>query len=282
MLRGLAEGHGIRFEYADVTGPALELERRHLSGPAAGDELARSLTAVALISADLGREDERVSVQMRVDGPLGGLLVEAAFDGGLRGYTQRKILDGLDGRTDLRPEEVLGAHGSMAVLRSTPQEVLATSHVRASPPGVRDLLARYFNLSQQTPTAVELYLSRDEGLELTRAVGLVAEKMPDGDTERFVEVLERFNDGAVREALSDSSDLDQLSTVFRLDRMIAVTDRRELRFACHCSREKVAEVLRTMPAAERAEMIAQDRSQHVTCHLCGEDYVFSPEEMRAL
>ena len=280
LLRGLSAATNLRFTYVDVTATAREAEQRHLAGPVAGQVLGQALAAVTLISADLGAADERISLQVRADGPVGGLLVEAAAHGGLRGFTNRKTLDALDGAPEPDPAAALGDHGQMQVLHSSSTKVLFTSQVQASPASLATLLARYHNQSLQTPSAVELRVEA-AGDRLGRAVGLTAEKMPDGDTEAFVRVLERFNERAVLARLGESRGLADFAELFTLPDL-EVRETRALAFRCDCDEDKILGVLRTLPRGELVEIAESGEPQEVTCHFCGDTYKVAPEEIQTL
>jgi len=49
---------------------------------------------------------------------------------------------------------------------------------------------------------------------------------------------------------------------------------------CTCSRERVASVLNSFPAEERASMVDNNRVA-VTCEFCGRLYEFEPAEIAA-
>jgi molecular chaperone Hsp33 len=118
-----------------------------------------------------------------------------------------------------------------------------------------------------------------------RAVGVIAQKLPDstGDasTEKFVEVLERFNDGRVHESLRASGGvLDVGSTLGVADLVVVGTG--PLSFACRCSRERVNAVLALLPRTDLEEMLAEAEPQTVVCHFCGETYRVGRDEIARL
>jgi len=281
VARALSAHHGIRLALADVTGPAQELERRHLSGPAASTVLAEALVAAALLTLHLKSEDEAISFQLTVDGPLRGVLAEVWGGGALRGYTQRKLLPEHDGVGAIDRRAVLGERGTMTVLHSSPEKVIYSGTVSATPPDVRLAMARWYNQSQQTPAAVELYTRTDSEAFLARASGAVAEKLPGGDTERFVEVLERFHDGTVRRALADGATVEALGALVGLDDLRELEEH-PLRFGCRCSRERVESAVIALPREDLREMIAEGREHEVICHFCSQLYRLGPEELKAL
>jgi len=284
LQRALSDRYGLRFIYADVTASASTLAGRHLTGPVAARSLSQALVAAALLSSDLENEGEAISIQWRVNGPLQGILVEASFGGKLRGYTFRKTLGDLDSAASLHPAEILGTDGHMTVLHSMPRQLLYSGVVAASPPDVERNLARYFNQSRQTPTAVAIRVELD-GDRPGRAVGVVAQKLPDasGDasTEKFVDVLERFNDGRVNEALASTAAIVDVGSAVDV-RDLVVVGAGPLAFACRCSRERVNAVLALLPKADLEEMAAESEPQTVVCHFCGETYLVGRDEIALL
>jgi len=275
LIKGLAREHGIRFLYVDVTRAAREANLRHESGRTAAKVLAQALAGAALLSADASTPDECTSFQMMVDGPLGGLLVEATGAGTLRGYTHKKTAPQFDSAEIPDVREALGRGGVVNVITSTPDKVLYSGQVEATPPDVRTALARYYNNSLQAPAAVELFVSFP-GAGTGRAVGLVAEKMPNGDTETFVEILERFQDRSVLQHLESANPDGQLWSVFELPGVETV-DTRPLAFACRCSPERAVAALSALSTEEIREAIDGPGHHEITCQMCSETYILESE-----
>lgn len=278
--RGFSERTGIRVFYVDVTQTAITLEQRHLSGPTAGRILGEAVAAVALLSAELESDDESVSLQIKTDGPIGGAMADASGAGNLRAYTHQKILNQFDGEEKADLSAVMGAGGQMAVIRSNSKRILSVGQVSARPPSLRVGLARYYNDSQQTPTAVELYTLSREGY-LKRAVGIVADRMPGGDQEAFCSILERFNSGAVLRFLDSSEGVLDFKELFAVDDLVS-RSKRDLQFGCNCNYDKIAQAISTLPDDEIREILGANHSQRVTCHFCGEVYTVREETLREI
>lgn len=280
LIKGISIKSKIRFTYVDVTVSAKALEARHLSGPTAGMVLAEALAAAALLSSDTSSEDESVSMQIKVSGPLGGLVVEAMNSGGLRGYTNVKVINELDGYNTINSSAALGEQGSASIIKSLPGKVLNQAQFDINPPSIRTILARFFNHSMQIPTAAEINVVSDTS-GLISARGITAERMPDGDHDVFIRILERFEDGSVKQHLNNSPDLQSLARVLELND-ISEKIQRSLLFACRCSRNKAEQILTTLPDNELLEMINDGKSHVIHCHMCGEDYSIPPEIIKKL
>jgi molecular chaperone Hsp33 len=278
-LDALSPATRIRVAFAEVTMAAKALEARHLCGPAAGCVLGEGLAAAALLAVDL-RPDEAVSLHLRVSGPVQGLMVEARGDGSLRGYTHRKILDALDGGDAIRAADALGDAGQAHILTSAPGRVLNRASFAANPPWLRMVLARYWNHSLQRPAGAELAVRSSAG-GLIAARGIVAERMPDGDHDAFVRVLERLTAGTVGAALAAPEAAGRLAAILDLPDL-EVRSRLALRFHCACSAEKAAAVLEALPREELAQIAAAGQPQSVLCHMCGRAHEVASESIRQL
>jgi len=280
LIKAISPGAKIRFASVDVTMAAKALEARHLSGPTASMALAEGLVAAALLAADSASADEALMLRVNASGPIGGLMVEAMGDGSLRGFTNTKILNALDGRDVLATDEAWGDSGSAQVLTSTPGKILNQAALNVNPPRMTYVLARYFNHSMQVPTACEVWVRADSG-GLIAARGFVAQRMADSDQEAFVRVLEQFEAGSVREILARASDCLAFRECFVLSD-IEVRETRPLMFKCRCTRERTLAVLKTLSRDELEGLIECDESQNITCHMCGDTHVATPADVRTI
>ncbi len=284
LEKGITAETRIRVTVADCTMAAKALEARHLSGPVAAQALAEGLVGVALLSADAATDDEAWMLRVHAKGPLEGLLVEATGAGHLRGFTNRKILPGLDEREPVDTEEAWGPSGSVQIVSTRPGRILNQAVLQVNPPHIHTVLARYFTSSMQIPTGCAIVVRADDGGVLS-ARGLLAQKMPDSDTDAFIEVLEAMEEKRVEACLATRSVPENLEPVLAVLPGMAgwkVREQRPLAFRCRCTKERVLRVLTTLEDAELEEMIGQQKVQDVTCHMCGENYRAHVEDLKAV
>lgn len=280
LLQGLAASRHLALTVVDVTDTARLLERRHLSGPTAGRILAEALCAGAIASANLDQPDERVCLRFEADGPVGGCTVDINAGGELRGFTNIKVLNDLDGDDAAPLAQAWGGHGRVSVVQSTSRRVSYSAVLRLDPPDVRVALAKYFNESLQRPAAVTLFAASKGGY-VDKAIGVLAEKMPDATSEDFVPLLEAFDDRRVQALLAGNFDWQRLTALPGLEDL-SVRSVRELKFGCACSRERVIGSLAALERAELEQIDREGQGQEANCHFCGKDYRITPEEIREL
>jgi molecular chaperone Hsp33 len=89
--------------------------------------------------------------------------------------------------------------------------------------------------------------------------------------------------GTCRDAELTDPALDPDALLFRLfhEEGVRVYPAQKLEARCRCSRERIEQVLRTLPADDLEHLVV-DGVVEVTCEFCSTHYGFSHEEIAAL
>ena len=233
----------------DVTSAAQELARGHLAGPTAAHYLTEALASVALLGGEMSEEDETVILQAKCSGPLGGYNVECTAQGTLRGYTEKKVLDGFDGLGKPKDRMVLGDQ-QIQVTRSVPGKILSQ--------GISTSLDGYLAGSLQRKACIRTEVAVSDEVEILEARGVMVEILPDsarGELEM-----------SSCSGLSSSSRKILDSFGFPRAELRKTTP---LRFACRCSPDRATQMLAALSEEERK---ALPSTIDITCHMCGRTY----------
>lgn len=240
-------------------------------------ELLGEATAAAALFTGHAKVDGRLSVQLRGGGRLRTLFAECTAAGTLRGIARLAEDDHTPVSRDLRE---LGP-GAMLAITIENRGAAGREPVRYQ--GVvaleaDDLAAafeQYFRQSEQLPT--RLLLAGGAGC----AAGLMLQKLPgdEGDEDGWNRASALFDTLRPDELLQWPAET-LLTRLFHEEGVRLLGDK-PLRFACSCSRERVAAMLQSLGLAEaRATVIGG--SAQVRCEFCGQAYRFGPEEIEAL
>ena len=240
----------------DVTTAAQELARGHLCGPTSAHYLAEALAAVALLGAETSEKDEVVSLQMKCDGPLGGLNVECSAEGALRGYTEKKILDEFDGMGTPKDSAVLGAR-QIQVTRSVPGRILSQ--------GISNSLDGYLAGSLQRRAVVRLAAEVTDEVQVVTARGLLVEALPDCDIGA-VPAIGQLMDAKTKLALTVAS--RNLLNKLGLGRA-ELKKSSPLKFMCRCSPDRAVAMLGALSDEEKKNL---PPTIDITCHMCGRTF----------
>ena len=235
----------------DVTGAAQELARGHLAGPTGAYYLTKALAAVALLGGEMSEKDETVILQAKCSGPLGGYNVECTAAGTLRGYTEKKILDGFDGMGRPKDRMVLGDQ-QIQVTRSVPGKILSQ--------GISTSLDGYFAGSLQRKACLKTEASVSDEVEILEARGILVEDLPDAKGPMTC----CRTDDLKSLAVASRNILKQLGL-----EKAELRKTTPLRFACRCSPDRAVAMLAALSDEERKTL---PPTLDITCHMCGKTF----------
>lgn len=235
----------------DVTSAAQELARSHLAGPTSTHFLTDALASVALLGGEMSEKDETVILQMKCQGPLGGLNVECTAAGTLRGYTEKKVLDEFDGQGKPDSRKVIGV-AQYQVTRSVPGRVLSQ--------GISTSIDGYLAGSLQRKACIRTEVVVSDEVEILEARGILIEDLPDAKGElKCCHVTDPKS-----LAVASRNILKQLGL-----EKAELRKTTPLKFACRCSPDRAIAMLAALSDEERA---ALPPTIDITCHMCGKTF----------
>ena len=236
--------------------------------------LGETCAAAALFTAH-AKIDGRLSVQLRGTGSLRTLFAECTAAGTLRAiaHYDEPLPSPLTPRA-FGPGSILAI-----TIESTPPGASETTRYQGLVGLEADSLAEafeaYFDQSEQLPTRL-LLSGHGE-----RVAGMMIQQLPGGhgDPDGWNRVEALFETLGGEELAAEPVE----TVLWRLfhDEEAKVLDRRPLAFACSCSRERVADMLRSLgPDEARAAMAGGQVEVH--CDFCGQAYRFEHDEIEGL
>lgn len=271
----LLEGAGVRGVRVHLGEAWRQVRERDAYPTAVAGLLGEALAASALFTGH-AKVDGRLSVQLRGAGALRTLFAECTAAGTLRGIA-RLAEDAGPVPRDLR---ALGdAVLAITIENPAPGPGREPTRYQGLVALEADTLAvafeGYFRQSEQLPT--RLLLAADA----QHAAGLMLQKLPgdDGDEDGWRRAGALFDTLSAQELLQTPGQ-PLLTRLFHEDAP-RLLGGRPLRFACSCSRERVAATLRALGSAEaRAAVI--DGHARIRCEFCGQEYRFDRAGIDAL
>jgi molecular chaperone Hsp33 len=282
LQRFVFERERVRGEFVRLDATWREVRRRREYPEVVRGALGELTAASVLLAATLKFEGGALVLQIQGGHPVDLLVVECQADLSLRAMAR------WDGGL---PE--LGSHPTLHDLAGGGRCALTIDpgRGRASYQGVVPLegrttaqvLERYMARSEQIATLFSLAASEE------RAAGLLIQKLPeaggratpDADPDLWNRVG-HLAATLTRAELLELPGRDILRRLFHHEDL-RLFETMPVRFACRCSRERVAGLIRMVGADEVRQALADRGTIDVTCEFCGERYAVSREEaQRAL
>jgi molecular chaperone Hsp33 len=286
LVRATALDGLVRAFAIDATDVVNEIVRRHSTAPVATAALGRLSIGALLFGALLKEETHMVTIRMQGDGPAGTLLASANANGGVRGLVsnpQPDVEQVRNGKLNVRA--AVGTSGYLTVTRDLGlgQPYVGTVEIVSGEVG--EDLAHYLARSEQTPSAVGIgVFVQPDGLA-EAAGGYLVQLMP-GITGRDAASIEQTLHGLPHPTTmlrSGDAPEDILARVFGTG--MQILDTRDVRFECHCSRDRAERAIRMLGRQAIVEMIdegAQRGGAEVTCEFCRERYLIPLADLRSM
>jgi molecular chaperone Hsp33 len=144
-------------------------------------------------------------------------------------------------------------------------------------------IASYYATSEQIPTVCSLGVLVNPDLTVKAAGGFLVQLLPFAD-EKCIDTIEK-NVAKIRPV---SAMLDEGITPEEIANMLLEglepneLDTAHPVYKCDCSRERTERVLISIGKDELKSIADEGKDTAVSCHFCGREYVFTPDEIRKL
>ena len=283
IVRATAANHQIRAFAISSTNTIEEARQRHNTSPIATVALGRLMSAGAMMGAMMKGDDDIITIQIKGDGPIGGLTVTADAKANVKGYVNNpEVMLPLNSAGQLDVEKALGI-GVLSVIKDiglkepyVGDTILVTSDVTQD-------ITYYFATSEQVPTSVGLNVIMSKDNTVKSAGGFIIQLLPDA-SEEIISALEKKIKEVknvttmLEHGYTPEQMLEELLGEFGLD----ILDKIPTQFYCNCSKERMSRALISIGRKELSSLIEEGRTIEVNCHFCGSHYNFDVEELKDL
>ena len=254
--------------FAATTKELVETAREHHNtSPVATAALGRLLTAGAMMGSMMKNETDMLTLQVRGDGPLGGITVTADSKGDVKGYVNNPdvMLPPKNGKLDVGGAVGIGL---LQVIKDmglkepySGQTILVSSEIAED-------LTYYFANSEQVPSSVGL------GVLMEKDKTMVSQKLHDEIEENLKNIT------SVTDHLKKGETPEQILEILLGNLGLEITDTMPTRFYCNCSKERVEKAVISVGKKEIQDMIDEGKDIEVKCHFCNTAYKYTVDELK--
>ncbi len=274
-----ATADGVRIYALNTTNLVREAAKKHGCSHLASAALGRAMNGALLLAATM-KDNERISLRLKGDGPLGEVVADAEGTC-VRGYVENPdaFLPLKNGKLDVGGG--IG-QGNIIVTRYLQNAEPFTGYCELQDGEIASDLTKYLYVSEQTPTSVALGVLVDKEGEVTASGGFFIQAMP-GCAD---EVLEKLENNVnlmpyVTQLLEIGYTPQKMIEIIGRGLDVDIKETVPVSFKCRCSRERILTALGSLDAKSLAEL-AQDKVTEAHCQFCNTTYEFSQEEVQQL
>lgn len=280
IVRATAANGQVR-AFAAITRETVEEARQHHgTSPVATAALGRLLTAGTMMGSMMKNETDMLTLQVRGDGPIGGITVTADSKGDVKGYVENPdvMLPPKNGKLDVGGAVGIGL---LQVIKDmglkepySGQTILVSSEIAED-------LTYYFANSEQVPSSVGLGVLMEKDNTVKTAGGFIIQMMPFAEDATISQIEENLKlVTSVTELLDKGYTPEQLLEELLGNVGLEITDTMPTRFYCNCSKERVEQAVASVGKKDIQEMINDGKPIEVKCHFCNTAYHYSVEELK--
>ncbi len=284
LVRAMLGDNQARLFALRTTDVVREAATNHQMTPVAAAALGRALTMGLVLGAML-KGEETISIQIKGDGPLMGIVLSANSRGEVKGYVGNPRVE-LPAREDGKLD--VGAavgKGNLYVIRDLGLKEAYQGTVPLQTGEIGEDFAYYFTNSEQVPSAVGLgVLVGTDGLPLASG-GIIVQLLPDAiNDEQFISALEErlSKMAAVSSVFAQEQSVEQIVESIFSGIPIRFIDKQAVKFLCDCSWERFEEALVTLGAEELQELVDGGETIETICHFCSKRYQFTVDQLKSV
>jgi len=264
------------------TNTCKELTKVHDLSPIVSVALGRLCGGALLMSTDLKSQNSKLSVTIKSDGNLSGMVAVCNSDSMVKAYPSNPHIATNykeDGRLDIA--KAVGK-GTLTVIKDLGLKEPYIGKTELLTGEIAEDLAAYFMYSEQTPTVISLGVKLDKN-GISHAGGLMVRLLP-GAGDEMVSYIEKralgFPD--VTWLYEEGFTPHQIIDLFMGDPDIKYLQVKECGYRCTCSFERMSANLMTLGKAELMELSLTPEGINLECHFCNKNYQFKKEDLKKL
>ena len=283
IVRATAGNGSIR-AFAATTRDLVQHAREvHHTSPVASAALGRMLTAAAMMGTMLKGDKDLLTLQVRGEGPLQGIVVTSDSKAQVKGYVFNpgvEVPDLIPGK--LNVSGAIGA-GHMSIIKDIGMREPYAGKIELVTGEIAEDLTYYFAQSEQTPSAIGLGVLVETDTSIRRAGGFIIQLLPDA-TDEMIDRLEKklATIPYVADLLDMGATPEDILQMILGDFDLKIMDKIPTTFYCNCTRERVEKALISIGKEELEKIIREDKKANLHCHFCSKEYDFNEEQLVAL
>lgn len=283
IVRATAGNAQIR-AFVATTKEMVEAAREaHNTSPVITAGLGRLLTAGSIMGTMLKGDKDILTLQIKGDGPVKGLIVTADSKGNVKGYAkepQVMLPANAIGKLD-----VAGAVGKgfLYVSKDLGLKEPYVGQTALQTGEIAEDLTYYFVTSEQTPSSVGLGVLMNHNNTVRQAGGFVIQLMPFAEEEVIEQLEHNLSEiTSVTALFEEGNSPEDILNIIMKGLQPEIMEKIPIRFHCNCDKRRVEQALISIGKKELAEILEEGKDIELNCHFCNTNYTFTIAELQKI
>lgn len=246
--------------------------------------LGRTLIMTAIMSSKLKDKDNRITVQIKGDGPIGSIVTCGNSNLDIKGYVS--VPDVELPLNDIGKLDVAKAVGKgyLNVIKDIGLKEPYIGYSNLVTSEIAEDFAYYFVTSEQTPCAVALGVNISKENKVDMAAGYIIEPLPDC-SEDIIDIIEsiNMNISSVTGLMMDLDNMDDVAKTITGDNNIVCIEELNLSYKCDCSTSRIDKTIIALGKDEAFKILEENNNKiEVNCNFCNKTYKYNKEMVEKL
>lgn len=282
LVKFMSHADMVTITCVDSTELVEKARKIHKMNPTPTAALGRTLTMGVMMGAMLKGENEKVTLQIIGDGPVGSILVVANSRAEVKGYVSNAMAEAESVKEGKLNVAGIVGNGNLNVIKDIGLKDPYVGNVPLQTGEIAEDFAYYYAVSEQVPSAVALGVLVNKNGTVKRAGGYLLQILPDTPDEIISLIEKRLADvKPITEMLESGMTLEEIADYISDDLNTRVMEEIIPSWNCDCSRERMEKALITIGKADLEEL-QKDKETQLECHFCNKKYVFTSEDIKEL
>lgn len=281
VLRGADKGLNVRIFAAKTTDMVEKARKIHNTTPLASAALGRSLTAGAIMGLMLKGEKDKLTLQIKGDGPIKSIVIVANSKGITKGYVSNPAVDlPLNKKGKLDVSKAVG-DGKLTVIKDLNLKEPYIGKSNLVNGEIAEDLTAYFTYSEQQPSAVGLGVLVDRDCSIMASGGFILQVMPNAQDEVLSKIESNLrNVSNISKLISMGKEPQDIINMILDGLEPIVFEKKEIDYKCDCSKDRLEKALIAIGEKDLKEILEEDKKAELTCHFCNTNYIFDEQDLK--
>ncbi|MBF2516504.1 Hsp33 family molecular chaperone HslO [Listeria marthii] len=277
---------GMARVYAAVTTETIkEAQRRHDTWSVSSAALGRTMTGTLFLGA-MQKEDQKITVKIEGDGPIGPIVADSNAQGQIRGYVTNPHVHFSElneaGKLDVR--RGVGTSGMLSVVKDLGFGENFTGQTPIVSGEIGEDFTYYLATSEQINSSVGVGVLVNPDDTIEAAGGFMLQLLPGATDEVIDEIEKNLSVLPTVSRMIEAGETPEsiLAKLAGGEEKLQILEKIPVSFECNCSKERFGSAIISLGKEEIRSMIEEDHGAEAECHFCRNTYDFSEKELEEL